>query len=1464
MDDIYIDNGSDLTDPGDIHVTNKRPNANGASNQFTTQIGSGGSGYGSGHSPQVNEQPLSTTNGWSTATANQRENYTLESASTGDVDISSKTLTAYEAWTYAETSATCSGEQLTSNGNDSSIALTTSYGLYTNITISSAYPSNSAGVGLQSCTNTSTISLAEAGMLIGYYSSTNLSNFPLLVSITDSDLKTTGNGGHVTNSNGYDIVFTDNTETTKLDHEIEKYNASTGEIEMWVRIPNLSTITDTIIYMYFGNSSITTSQENKTGVWNTNYVGAWHMKEDPSGTAPQMKDSTSNAFNGTSEGSMTSGESVAAQIGNGLSFNGTSQDVNVAHNSALNLNSSFTISFWTKFTGAETQSFPSIIGKGNSATANGWLFYENASSHQLAFKRDNLDYGVTSSNTIDSTTFRHYVMVYNSSLQTITGYVNGVPDLKIGSISYPTDSGTDPMLMANTDQNANIILDEVHISSTNLSENWITAEYNNQSSPSTFYTVSSLTTNSTNPTIEQQINIIDQTYTTLSTSDSPADNSLGLVNWDGTKYTGATVYFEAVIKNDGTNTTTATLYSSGGSSVSGSAVTTTSSSYTRVRSSSISLSNGTDYTVSLKTSSGGSASMIAARLIVVQTSASMITDTQGQVEVGNHDSMYGARVQRGSVTMSTASTTVTITAVNPNRSFLICSPGSSTSAGPSILTYTCTLTNSTTITFTRTGTSTMSLQWQLIEYDHITVQSNTVSLSSGTASTSYTIPTPVNQNKTFVVETVRSDNTTGSNNASAEVSPNITSTTNVTFTRANTTGNLSISFFIVSFTDDTYVEQWTTTMTAASSATATINGPNGVGVDPTRSFAIGYSQAASGQTGMAYTLVATALTNGTTVTTTRAGTSGNNTTYGWVVQLPKEGAGTSGAYAQTISNSSISTSPTNDTLSTNIDTNRSFAWGSFTNSGTGTAYNNSFKNYQLSDSATYQITYLGNGNTSTAQGFAVQLPDWRTETNPKVYYFDSNKFSSTLTAYFEATLASDQATASAQARLFNLTDNEAVSNSTVTVSGTTWSRSRSSALTIGPSAGNLKSGKEYVLQLSYTSGVNTRIANAHIILSQTNSGGITQTELVHTYVNQAEGGGGSSYASQNFLNQYNPSDWAGGAFTYSYESDLSANSGTAYSQFYNSSDSSAVSSSEVTTTNSYASRIRTSSLSMPTSSKNMDTQTKGTFLTLTQDATGGGSSGGSVGSLSWTHVTASTGNSLLIVGIATDVTHAFSTVTYDGANLTKLTTKACPTSVFTNGCDLEFWYLVNPDSGSHSVVATLSSGTADIEGGSVSYYNADQLTPFGNYNTNTGSTASNQATTVSVNTANSSQTVIGLLGSDNTTTNGASQTQLWLNSFLEFSGGASKAGTGSSVTMTWNVNSGDWAQIAAPVNAASSTTVDSSYLIIDVSSLSTPEHIWFLFPLIFFLPKFIDYISKKRRRKLASVLVYNKGVRYEY
>jgi hypothetical protein len=57
----------------------------------------------------------------------------------------------------------------------------------------------------------------------------SLTNFPVLVSVTLADLRTTANGGQVRNANGYDIVFTTSGCNTTLTYERERYVASTGE-----------------------------------------------------------------------------------------------------------------------------------------------------------------------------------------------------------------------------------------------------------------------------------------------------------------------------------------------------------------------------------------------------------------------------------------------------------------------------------------------------------------------------------------------------------------------------------------------------------------------------------------------------------------------------------------------------------------------------------------------------------------------------------------------------------------------------------------------------------------------------------------------------------------------------------------------------------------------------------------------------------------------------------------------------------------------------------------------------------------------------------------------------------------------------------------------------------------------------------------------------------------------------------
>src|ERR1051325_1530725 len=173
---------------------------------------------------------------------------------------------------------------------------------------------------------------------------TDQANFPVLISGTYSYLASISNGGCVTNNNGYDIIFTsDAAGTTPLIYERESYNNTTGAAVFWVKVPTVSHTTDTLIYMFYGNGSVSTDQSNKTAVWDSNYKGVWHFGTP---TALSLADSTSNGFNLTNNNTASAAN---GKMSGAAAFNGTN---NYLSNSSLSIpvGSSITISYWNYVT----------------------------------------------------------------------------------------------------------------------------------------------------------------------------------------------------------------------------------------------------------------------------------------------------------------------------------------------------------------------------------------------------------------------------------------------------------------------------------------------------------------------------------------------------------------------------------------------------------------------------------------------------------------------------------------------------------------------------------------------------------------------------------------------------------------------------------------------------------------------------------------------------------------------------------------------------------------------------------------------------------------------------------------------------------------------------------------------------------------------------------------------------------
>jgi hypothetical protein len=124
----------------------------------------------------------------------------------------------------------------------------------------------------------------------------SLTDFPVLVSLTDSDLASKAQ------SDGRDIVFTD-ASLARLDHEIESYNHNTGTLNAWVKA-NVSSSVDTVLRMYYGNPAAS-NQQNPTGVWDSNFVMVQHLSEagaSSSSPAPWHQYEGNPTLNGSTDG----------------------------------------------------------------------------------------------------------------------------------------------------------------------------------------------------------------------------------------------------------------------------------------------------------------------------------------------------------------------------------------------------------------------------------------------------------------------------------------------------------------------------------------------------------------------------------------------------------------------------------------------------------------------------------------------------------------------------------------------------------------------------------------------------------------------------------------------------------------------------------------------------------------------------------------------------------------------------------------------------------------------------------------------------------------------------------------------------------------------------------------------------------------------------------------------------------
>lgn len=322
---------------------------------------------------------------------------------------------------------------------------------------------------------------------------TNQTDFPVTFTGTYTYLKSEANGGKVTNENAFDVYITSDAEgTTVVPFELVTWDAATGAIEMHFKASSLSSTVDNVYYLQYGKSPVSTDQSNRTGTWSNGYVAVWHFAN---GTTLNTNDATSNGNHLTKYGNIN--PSVGLVDGAALldGADDKTEHLAIVGNSTLVGMAALTLSSWQYKT---TAAYGGMRGIGFWQSDNRhYVLREPGGPLEFNTKTGNTGFsGVGAGVGIPVSSLNQwhlYTGTYDGAI--MKGYVDAV----VGPTTYAQTGSIDnrvttlDTLFVASDYDGYSALtgkiDETSISSVARTADWITTEYNNKFSPSTFYTL---------------------------------------------------------------------------------------------------------------------------------------------------------------------------------------------------------------------------------------------------------------------------------------------------------------------------------------------------------------------------------------------------------------------------------------------------------------------------------------------------------------------------------------------------------------------------------------------------------------------------------------------------------------------------------------------------------------------------------------------------------------------------------------------------------------------------------------------------------------------------------------------------------------------------------------------------------------------------------------------------------------
>ncbi len=259
--------------------------------------------------------------------------------------------------------------------------------------------------------------------------------------------------------------------------------SATGTVAFWIKVPTVSHTAGTVIYIFYGNSSVAADQSNKTGVWDSQYKTVLHFADNAANTI--VVDSTGNA-NGTNSANTNVAATSTGKIGYSFHYRGpSSADYTTIPQSGTSL-SATTVEFW-------------LNPDATPGSQAGYFQWANGLNSGTPFVLVAQDTGGNLKIYVDGN-YRYTAALPNNAWTSVAitlsgssqwnAYVNGAQVLNYaGGVTFQSNAAS---LYFGDGYSTYALgkIDEGRVSiGTARSGGWIATEYSNESNPAAFYSV---------------------------------------------------------------------------------------------------------------------------------------------------------------------------------------------------------------------------------------------------------------------------------------------------------------------------------------------------------------------------------------------------------------------------------------------------------------------------------------------------------------------------------------------------------------------------------------------------------------------------------------------------------------------------------------------------------------------------------------------------------------------------------------------------------------------------------------------------------------------------------------------------------------------------------------------------------------------------------------------------------------